>query len=114
MSAPAGWYPDPQHPVPGAPPQQRYWDGQAWTQHVAPIAQQQAYAQPGHAPAGPAQPADGQPTMYAGRPQPSRAPDGVPLAGWWRRVGAYFIDALILSVIVVILAFPLIRDMLRT
>jgi uncharacterized RDD family membrane protein YckC len=30
-SAPAGWYPDP-----GAGPWWRYWDGAAWTHHVAP------------------------------------------------------------------------------
>jgi hypothetical protein len=36
MSTPAGWYPDPH--VEG---QQRYWDGSAWTQHHAPLAQQQ-------------------------------------------------------------------------
>ena len=29
---PAGWYPDPAGGVPGA---QRYWDGQAWTEHRA-------------------------------------------------------------------------------
>lgn len=28
----AGWYPDP-----GVPGQQRYWDGGAWTDHVAPL-----------------------------------------------------------------------------
>jgi hypothetical protein len=27
----AGWYPDP-----GGHPQQRYWDGQQWTEHFAP------------------------------------------------------------------------------
>lgn len=32
MSSPAGWYPD--HERPG---QQRYWDGQVWTEHRAPI-----------------------------------------------------------------------------
>lgn len=31
QSAPAGWYPDPEDPT-----QQRYWDGAAWTQNVAP------------------------------------------------------------------------------
>ena len=36
MSTPAGWYPDPQ-----AEGQQRYWDGNAWTQHQAPLVQQQ-------------------------------------------------------------------------
>lgn len=33
QAAPAGWYPDPEHPT-----QQRYWDGVAWTQNVAPAA----------------------------------------------------------------------------
>ena len=40
MSAPAGWYPDPQPPAPGSPQQQRYWDGQSWTTHVAATALQ--------------------------------------------------------------------------
>ncbi len=31
MSTPANWYPDPQDPT-----LQRYWDGTAWTEHVAP------------------------------------------------------------------------------
>ena len=31
MSTPAGWFPDPQ-----APGQQRYFDGQAWTEHSEP------------------------------------------------------------------------------
>src|SRR3954453_3727708 len=30
-TAPAGWYPDP-----GSIDQRRYWDGQQWTEHVAP------------------------------------------------------------------------------
>lgn len=30
---PAGWYPDPEYPG-----QQRYWDGQRWTEHRAPTA----------------------------------------------------------------------------
>ncbi len=33
MSTPANWYPDPQDPS-----LQRYWDGNAWTEHVAPAA----------------------------------------------------------------------------
>ncbi len=36
MSTPAGWYPDPE-----AQGQQRYWDGEAWTEHRAPLAQPQ-------------------------------------------------------------------------
>ncbi len=103
MSAPAGWYPDPQPPAPGTPPQQRYWDGGTWTQHVAPI------AQPTDAP----QAAGGygtQPTQYAAGPAAPTTPDGVRLAGWWHRVGAAVIDGLLLSVIVVILAYPFIQD----
>lgn len=30
MSAPAGWYPN--------GPSQRYWDGEKWTEHIAPLA----------------------------------------------------------------------------
>ena len=33
MSTPADWYPDPQDPS-----LQRYWDGNAWTEHTAPAA----------------------------------------------------------------------------
>lgn len=33
---PAGWYPDPSDPG-----TQRYWDGSAWTDHSAPLAQAQ-------------------------------------------------------------------------
>lgn len=41
MSTPAGWYPDPQ-----AEGQQRYWDGNAWTEHQAPLVQQPQPTQP--------------------------------------------------------------------
>ncbi len=92
MSAPAGWYPDPQHPVPGAAPQQRYWDGQAWTLHVAAI---------------------GHPAVQVG-PAPRQTPDGAQLAGWGHRLGAYVIDGLILSVIVVILAYPFVQDVITS
>jgi hypothetical protein len=43
MSTPAGWYPDPQ-----AEGQQRYWDGNVWTEHQAPVAQTQQPSQPNH------------------------------------------------------------------
>ena len=33
MSTPAGWYPDPQRAQ-----TQRYWTGEAWSDHVAPMA----------------------------------------------------------------------------
>lgn len=122
MSAPAGWYPDPQLLVPGAPPQQRYWDGQAWTEHVAPIAQP-SYGQTPYDEPAQGQPGYGEPAAYgqasypqagyAGSPayaMPPVTPDGVPLAGWWQRVGASLIDFLILVLITVLLTLPLIRD----
>ncbi|WP_409483500.1 RDD family protein [Arsenicicoccus dermatophilus] len=38
------------------------------------------------------------------------APDGQPLAGWWRRVGANLLDSLLLSLLTVPLALGLLRD----
>ena len=61
MAAPAGWYPDPQQPVPGTPPQQRYWDGAAWTAHVAPLSPDPSYGQPSYGQPTYGQPSYGQP-----------------------------------------------------
>jgi uncharacterized RDD family membrane protein YckC len=72
-------------PYPGQPPTQRYWDGAAWTIHIAPV----------YAPYA-AQPAN-QPTT----------PDGVPLAGWLQRAGAFLIDYLAVSVVVLVVTLPL-------
>lgn len=84
MSTPPGWYPDPQ-PPPGVPPAQRWWDGAAWTEHLAPAAPV------------------AQPSPYAG---PATTPDGEPLAGWGRRLGAYLLDALILLPFMLIASIP--------
>lgn len=46
QTAPAGWYPNPENPT-----QQRYWDGAAWTDNVAPMAPPQPVVQPPRAPA---------------------------------------------------------------
>jgi uncharacterized RDD family membrane protein YckC len=99
---PAGWYPDPDTSNPGAPQGQRYWDGQQWTEHVAapvapPAGPVAAYA--------PMAPSGG---TYA--PLVATTPDGEPLAGWWQRVGAYLIDILIVTPLVVILGWPWIRE----
>ncbi|MEO5651517.1 MAG: RDD family protein [Marmoricola sp.] len=94
MSSPAGWHADPYPLAPGTPPQLRYWDGQAWTAHVSPS------AQPGQ-------------NVQATQAGPPTTPDGVPLAGWWSRVGAALIDAPILMVLVGLVAFPLVRDLIR-
>ena len=91
MSTPPGWYPDPT-PPPGVPPAQRWWDGAAWTAHLAPAVQPtaQPYAQP---------PA----SAYA---QPATTPDGEPLAGWGTRLGAYLLDVLILLPVFVLATVP--------
>jgi uncharacterized RDD family membrane protein YckC len=73
---PAAWYPDPNDDR-----QLRYWDGSAWTDHVA--------AAPGSA-----------------RPTGPTTPDGEPLAGWWWRVLAYVIDTIIISVVSSIVSIP--------
>jgi uncharacterized RDD family membrane protein YckC len=97
---PAGWYPDPDTSNPGAPQGQRYWDGQQWTQHVAPAAGASPYAPM---------------TPYAaGAPVVATTPDGEPLAGWWQRVGAYVIDILILTPLVFIAAWPWMTDIVST
>src|ERR1700712_3611476 len=124
MAAPAGWYPDPQQPVPGTPPQQRYWDGAAWTAHIAPLTPDPSYGQPSYGQPSYGQPSYGQPTYgqptygqpsYASQPgygMPATTPDGVRLAGWWHRVGAYLIDLVILSVIIALVALPFLRVIL--
>ena len=73
---PADWYPDPNDDR-----QLRYWDGTAWTAHVA---------------AAPA----------SARPTGPTTPDGEPLAGWWWRVLAYVIDSIIISVVASIVSIP--------
>ena len=85
---PAGWYPDPSPQQQGQTPLQRYWDGRLWTNHVQP-----------------AYPMD--PTPYAGLAHWPTTPDGVPLAGWWRRVGAHIIDNLLVGVVGSFLTIPL-------
>jgi len=88
MSTPAGWYPDPT-PPPGVPPAQRWWDGSAWTEHLAPAA--------------PATPAYQQTYQPVG---PPTTPDGVPLAGWGVRLGAYLLDGLFLLPFMILVSVP--------
>jgi uncharacterized RDD family membrane protein YckC len=99
MSQPPGPPDDPHgtaYPGPGAylgpnagqtpPPQQQH--GYGYPQQGHP---QQGYGNPqqgyGHYP----------PPGYGG-PMPKTTPDGVPLSGWWRRVGARIIDGLIITI----------------
>jgi uncharacterized RDD family membrane protein YckC len=73
---PADWYPDPYDDR-----QLRYWDGSAWTAHVAA-------------------------SSVATQPSGPTTPDGEPLAGWWWRVLAYVIDSIIIGVAASVVGIP--------
>lgn len=138
MSTQPGWHPDPAPQQPGQPPQLRWWDGTRWTEHTAPAQpEQQQHAQQQHVQQ-PAPPSDGtQPPAYTGsygasyaasygssygapgQPMPygpgtvagpATTPDGERLAGWWQRVGAYVIDAVLLGIVTSIVALPWLRE----
>ncbi len=97
---PAGWFPDPAPPAPGQPPLVRYWDGRQWTEHVQPAQQ-------------PVQPPPAPRPGYPPRaPRPAATdhgttPDGVPLAGWWQRVGGYVIDSIAVGIASSIVTVPI-------
>ena len=99
-----GWYPDP-----ADPDRQRYWAGDAWTAEtrqlddLAPaVVERHAAFDPDTS--GTATQRTGQMPFYRG---PASSPinlqarlktaDGVPLAGWWWRVLAWFLDWLLLT-----------------
>ena len=106
MTSQPGWHPDPVPPQPGQPAQLRYWDGTRWTEHTAPV---QAPSASQHY-ATPAAYAGSYGAAYAGEKPRATTPDGVPLAGWWWRVLALVIDALLLGIVAGIIAFPWARD----
>ena len=127
MSTPAGWYPDPAPD--SADGSTRWWDGEAWTEHVQQVAAapragaavdlqkqtsmgstQQIPATsstgtpyPAGAPAGGTggQPATMQQPVAA--PQMTHTPDGAWLASPWKRLGASVIDGLLMFVVVLVL-----------
>jgi uncharacterized RDD family membrane protein YckC len=159
---PAGWYPDPAPAPPGGQPQHRYWDGQQWTEHIAPAApagpgggaggelwtqpvnpydapstepysSQPSSSQPSSSQPTSSQPTSGQPGAYQGSygQQPgqygasyptqsggqyggqygdqlvgeARTPDGQRLAGWWRRLGAYVLDGIVIGAVSTLLGW---------
>ena len=112
---PPGWYPDP-----GDPTRTRWWDGFGWTDRTQPPPYAGTYAAPS-APAMPGQPnpaASAYPPAAGYPPAPGYGgaqwqqpgplgPTGVPLASFWRRLGGYLIDQLILGVPTALIAIPI-------
>jgi uncharacterized RDD family membrane protein YckC len=115
----AAWT-DHRRPRPGPPPYQGEF-GQPQPQAHQPQAQpgqhQQTHAQPqqygqgqyygqGYPPQGQGYPGQGYPgqghaqgQVFGYRPAVPATPDGVPLSGWWKRVGARILDGIIVLVI---------------
>ncbi|HCB04618.1 MAG TPA: hypothetical protein DEQ43_10290 [Nocardioides bacterium] len=136
MTSQPGWHPDPVPLQPGQPAQLRYWDGSRWTEHVAPAQAPSAppattestpytaapaytgtYGAPSAGTPHAGTPYAGTPyagTPYAGVRPPATTPDGVSLAGWWQRVAAYILDAIIVGIIATIVALPWARDAFDT
>ena len=112
MTSQPGWHPDPVPPQHGQVAQLRYWDGTRWTEHTAPAQQPGAAQQYGAAPYGSTQYGAAQ-AAYGATATPA-TPDGVPLAGWWRRVLALVVDGLVVGIIGALIALPWIRDVLHT
>lgn len=111
-----GWYVDPM-----SAQQQRYWDGQSWTAHVRPTDPTQQVAAPTQqSPTNQAAQTGWQPRDDYGYQPGATAvnrfggkmtPDGVPLAGWWRRGGALIIDALLIMAVTSLFALPFWPDL---
>lgn len=98
---PPGWHPDPAGPQAAQPPMLRWWDGTAWTEHVAPT---QPFGPPSTQPFGP---------PYAARsvrPVPT-TPDGQPLAGWWWRALAFVLDSILVGIVGNLVSLPAQRDL---
>jgi uncharacterized RDD family membrane protein YckC len=113
MTSPApGWYPDPHVPT-----QMRWWDGSSWTDDT--------YERTIPLDAGPAPSArTGQPaqstaggtawtSQSGGTAVAARTEDGVPLAAWGWRALARTVDAILVNVLALVLAFPATADVFR-
>ncbi|MGZ4494089.1 MAG: RDD family protein [Nocardioides sp.] len=107
----AGWYRDPAPPHPAFPTTLRYWDGSGWTTRVknASRAERQAWQQEIAAARAEQAAQAWEHAVATGTLAPEQValataasnrqytPDGQRLSGWWRRVGATFVDGLVTS-----------------
>ncbi|MGY4719940.1 RDD family protein [Naumannella huperziae] len=113
-AAPAGWYPDPVDPR-----RARYWDGWQWSRDTreqepgsaAPGTQQPGLQQAGLQQAG-GHHVGGQPGASSfGTPgrggKAVATADGVPLAAWGARLGAWLLDLVIIGVVWVLITLPI-------
>lgn len=113
---PAGWYPDPDPASAAQPGRLRYWDGTGWTEHVnepavtatQPAPVPSAFAQQPTGYYAPAAYQDYGANTYYEASNRDTTPDGVPLAGWWWRVLALFLDGLIQLPFAALLAAPVV------
>ena len=93
----------PQYPQEQQQGEQQYPQEQQYGQQQYPQYPQQQYGQ---------QPYGGAYPGYATRPNVKATPDGVPVANPWRRLGAYLIDGILIGVVVLLIGFPLVRDLI--
>jgi uncharacterized RDD family membrane protein YckC len=125
MGEKAGWYRDPAPANPGQPTTLRWWDGQSWTAQVkaAPkqlrqqwqaeaAAQRAAWAaeQAQHPRATATMTAPGAAVAWQGTRD--LTPDGQRLAGWGRRVAAYLVDQVILSVLCLVVGWHFLHQVM--
>ncbi len=106
MAPTSGWYGDPRDAG-----RLRYWDGEAWTEHVTPAPEESVaggtqWSYPGGPPAQQQTWQYGTPPSHPGSiagSQGPTTPDGVPISTWLRRLAARLLDGLI----VLVLSLPL-------
>lgn len=113
-AAPGGWYPDPLDLS-----RERYWDGWQWSRNTRDSEVPTAYRQPpAAAPTTTYTPYGAQPVPYGSAVPavPARqavsTADGVPLAGWWWRALAGFIDAAIVGTVSGLSTLPFYRPLI--
>jgi uncharacterized RDD family membrane protein YckC len=117
----AGWYQDPAAPNPDKPDRLRFWDGTGWTAQVKIASKKQRLEWEEQAAADrQARVRQIREAAAAGDPEAQQiliaattsqgggrltTPDGQVLAGWWRRVFAYWIDGVLIGILSMVFAW---------